>query len=80
MSSTAKSIQIQKPEIHSDTNGQQAIADDTPPDHAEIERRAYEIYIERGSGHGCDFDDWLQAECELQPKTAVTGTVDSRQN
>ena len=31
----------------------------------EIERRAYEIYLERGEQPGRDLDDWLQAECEL---------------
>jgi len=32
----------------------------------EIERRAYEIYLERGSSHGRAMDDWLQAEQELK--------------
>ena len=36
------------------------------PTHAEIERRAYEIFVERGSVHGHDLDDWLQAEHELR--------------
>jgi hypothetical protein len=31
----------------------------------EIERRAYEIYLERGEQLGRDLDDWLQAEREL---------------
>jgi len=31
----------------------------------EIERRAYEIYLERGEQPGRDVDDWLQAEHEL---------------
>jgi hypothetical protein len=31
----------------------------------EIARRAYEIYLERGSGPGLDVDDWLRAEREL---------------
>ena len=31
----------------------------------EIERRAYEIYLERGEQPGSDLDDWLQAEHEL---------------
>ena len=31
----------------------------------EIERRAYEIYLERGEQPGRDLDDWLQAEHEL---------------
>jgi len=32
----------------------------------EIRRRAYEIYLECGEQPGCDSDDWLQAECELE--------------
>jgi hypothetical protein len=32
----------------------------------EIRRRAYEIYLERGEQPGCDLDDWLQAEREMQ--------------
>ena len=34
-------------------------------DHAEIARRAYEIFCERGGEHGHDLDDWLRAEREL---------------
>ena len=35
------------------------------PSRREIERRAHEIYLERGGVHGRDIDDWLQAECEI---------------
>jgi Protein of unknown function (DUF2934) len=38
------------------------------PSPAEIRQRAFEIHIERGGIHGCDLDDWLQAERELQEK------------
>jgi Protein of unknown function (DUF2934) len=31
----------------------------------EIQLRAYCIHVERGGQHGCDLDDWLQAEREL---------------
>jgi len=31
-----------------------------------VARRAYEIYEARGCADGCDVDDWLQAERELQ--------------
>ena len=34
----------------------------------EIRKRAFEIHIERGGIYGCDLDDWLQAERELQQK------------
>ncbi len=35
------------------------------PTQKEIERRAYEIYLDRGSENGRDVDDWLAAEKEL---------------
>jgi Protein of unknown function (DUF2934) len=38
------------------------------PTLAEIRHRAFEIHIERGGIHGCDLDDWLQAEHELKAK------------
>lgn len=38
------------------------------PTPAEVRHRAFEIYIERGGMHGCDLDDWLQAERELPSK------------
>lgn len=31
----------------------------------EIEKRAYEIYLQRGAGHGLDEEDWLRAEAQL---------------
>jgi Protein of unknown function (DUF2934) len=38
------------------------------PSPAEIRRRAFEIHIERGGIHGCDLNDWLEAERELLEK------------
>ena len=38
------------------------------PTAEEIRKRAFEIHIERGGIHGCDLDDWLQAERELQER------------
>jgi len=35
------------------------------PAQVEIQLRAYCIHVERGGRHGCDLDDWLQAEREL---------------
>ncbi len=56
------------------------VADSTPgkefPSREEIERRAYEIYLERGGFHGQDLEDWLQAEREVREiatKKAPTG-------
>jgi hypothetical protein len=34
-------------------------------DHEHIAARAYEIFLERGSIHGHDLEDWEQAEMEL---------------
>jgi hypothetical protein len=57
------------PKVMRDEN----IKDDTtsaeignPAPQDEIRRRAYELYLERGEQPGCDLDDWLQAERELQ--------------
>ena len=35
------------------------------PTEEEIRLRAYHRYLERGGGHGMDFEDWLEAEREL---------------
>ncbi|HMJ12754.1 MAG TPA: DUF2934 domain-containing protein [Polyangiaceae bacterium] len=35
------------------------------PSHAEIARRAFELYLARGGTHGADLNDWLRAEHEL---------------
>ena len=37
----------------------------------EVRQRAYELHVERGCVHGCDLDDWLQAERELKDKNHV---------
>lgn len=31
-----------------------------------IRLRAYELYLERGREPGCDIEDWLQAEREIE--------------
>jgi hypothetical protein len=51
--------------LHPDT-AEQISKDGPTPD--EIRQRAFDIHIERGGIYGCDFDDWLQAERELQKK------------
>ena len=35
------------------------------PKKEQIERRAYQIYLERGAQDGQDVSDWVQAEQEL---------------
>ena len=36
------------------------------PTHADIARRAYQLYEERGGDHGADWHDWFRAERELR--------------
>jgi Protein of unknown function (DUF2934) len=36
------------------------------PTEDEIRHRAYQRYLQRGGGHGMDFEDWLEAERELK--------------
>ena len=43
----------------------------------QIEERAYELYLARGSEHGRDLDDWLAAEQELQPLPLAQGSDDA---
>jgi len=37
-----------------------------------IEKRAYEIYLERGGAHGDDQADWYKAEQELRKKYNIS--------
>jgi hypothetical protein len=39
------------------------------PSEEDIRRRAYHRYLERGGGHGMDFQDWLDAERELKKQS-----------
>jgi DUF2934 family protein len=43
------------------------------PTREDIERRAYEIFLERGGREGCEMEDWLQAERELQRRMKKVG-------
>ena len=36
---------------------------------ANIEKRAYEKFVARGRSHGCDREDWIAAERELNDET-----------
>jgi len=60
-----------KPNGEIDSNaGSVAIApeDQAPagPTDEDIRVRAYHRYLERGAGHGGDFDDWVEAEKDLK--------------
>jgi hypothetical protein len=39
---------------------------ETLPLDEQIRQRAHEIYLQRGGQDGSDWDDWLQAEQEVQ--------------
>jgi Protein of unknown function (DUF2934) len=44
------------------------------PIEQQIQKRAYELYEQRGRTNGHELDDWLQAECEIkgtQPNAAT---------
>jgi hypothetical protein len=38
------------------------------PSEEDIRLRAYHRFLERGAGHGTDFEDWLKAEQDLRGK------------
>jgi hypothetical protein len=44
-------------------------ADAVAPSYGEIAEAAYHRYLERGGGHGQDFDDWLEAERQLRSRS-----------
>lgn len=35
------------------------------PNHGDVARRAYELFLARGEQHGSDLHDWLEAERQL---------------
>ena len=48
-------------------------ADTTPPEDS-IAKRAYELYLQRGSVSGYELEDWLAAEAELTAAAATGQT------
>jgi hypothetical protein len=48
-----------QPDLRSNSMGSE-------PSEEDIRLRAYHRYLERGAGHGRDYDDWLEAERELK--------------
>lgn len=45
-----------------------AVSAPAEPSDEDIRVRAYHRYLERGGGHGMDFEDWLEAKRELEGK------------
>jgi hypothetical protein len=41
------------------------------PDEEAIAKRAYELYLQRGSVSGHELDDWLEAEAELSSEAST---------
>jgi hypothetical protein len=37
----------------------------------ELNKRAYEIFQQRGASHGSDWEDWFRAEKELKKKFGI---------
>jgi len=37
----------------------------------EVKKRAYEIFLERGSAHGNDLNDWIKAESEIKQRYGI---------
>ena len=68
---TAKSGRSEISELDLKTNQPRAenAAAHQQPNHGEIRRRAYEIYLAGGSLPGRELDDWLRAEHELRKQT-----------
>jgi len=46
----------------------QSVSMGSEPSEEDIRLRAYHRYLERGGGHGRDYDDWLEAERELKKR------------
>jgi hypothetical protein len=43
-----------------------------------VARRAYELFLSRGAQHGCDVDDWLEAERQLMKDSGPARTTTRR--
>jgi hypothetical protein len=75
---TSKSGRSEILELDAKTNQPSAenAAANHEPNHDEIGRRAYEIYLEGGGVPGRELDDWLRAELELR-KSLFSQRVES---
>jgi len=52
--------------LPSETLGAAPGSEGQEPTEDDIRQRAYERYLQRGGGHGMDFQDWLEAEREVR--------------
>jgi hypothetical protein len=46
----------------------ESISMSSEPSAEDIRMRAYHRYLERGGGHGMEFEDWLEAERDLKSR------------
>ena len=71
---TSKSGRSEILELNAKTNQPHAenAGANRDPNHDEIRRRAYEIYLEGGSFPGRELEDWLRAERELRKVALFT--------
>jgi hypothetical protein len=65
-----KSLKTGKSPVRRTAAARTALATAPVPTHEAIAIRAYQLFLQRGAGHGQDFDDWLAAERELQIQPA----------
>ena len=65
---TLKGKRSETLELHANSVQSQTddISDNRTPNHDEVRRRAYGIYLERGGLPGHELVDWLQAEREIE--------------
>lgn len=50
----------------------------TQPSREAVAKRAYELYLQRGSVPGYEMEDWLTAEAELTAAAAPPGDREAR--
>ena len=50
------------------------------PSRDAIAKRAYELYLQRGSVSGYELDDWLAAEAELTAAAAISARAPGKRD
>jgi len=56
------------------------MSDSDEPTHAQIEQRAYRLYVARGYEDGLDMEDWLAAEQQLMAEMKPTMQVPAEES
>ncbi len=69
---TTDALGLRANTVPSHTNG---ISENRAPNHDEVRRRAYEIYLERGGVPGQELEDWFQAEREIESAAHFIGAT-----